>query len=83
MTQRDRFYWRTISYHVWGIFRRHDDNMPIAVKPNSALDRLVESVGANKLGDAEARDRCRHRTNALNWREARNAGIILDDQLSI
>lgn len=69
MTQRDRFYWRTIGYHVWGIFRRDDANMPISVRPDSALDRLVESVGARGQGDQAAKDHARHRTFTLNQRE--------------
>lgn len=63
---RDRYYWRTIGYHVWGIFLRDDRNMDEATRPDSMLDRLVESVGANRRGDAAARDLCRSRVERLN-----------------
>jgi len=80
MTTRDRFYWRTIGYHVWGIFERHDDNMPISVRPESDLDKLIESKGARGCGDQAAKEYCRHRTFALNQREGhRVAGISVDN----
>lgn len=63
---RDRFYWRTIGYHVWGIFERHHDNMPDENRPDSELDRLIESVGARGRGDAGAKAYCREAVAKLN-----------------
>lgn len=63
---RDRFYWRTIGYHVWGIFERHPDNQPDEVRPDSELDTLIESVGARGRGDAAAREYCRESVQTLN-----------------
>jgi hypothetical protein len=91
MSTRDRFYWRTIGYHLWGIFERHDDNMPIVARPDSALDRLVESKGAALADDDLAKDYVRHRTFALNQREGHaqaaalplipeSAGISVDNK---
>jgi hypothetical protein len=55
-----------LGYHVWGIFERHDNNMDDRVRPDSELDKLIESVGARGRGDAAARQYCRDTVQRLN-----------------
>lgn len=71
---RDRYYWRTIGYHVWAILRRADENMPEDVRPDSDRDSFVETVGARGRGDQAAKDYCRAEVARLN------AGIRLDNR---
>jgi hypothetical protein len=78
---RNRYYWRTIGYHVWGIFERHPDNLDETVRPESAIDRMIESVGARGRGDAAAREYCREAVAKLNSACAGGCGALLDDDM--
>ena len=63
---RQRYYSKTIGYHVWGVFKRHDDNMDESAIPCSDLDTLLQTVGARGIGDAAARDLVRSRVETFN-----------------
>ena len=63
---RPLYYSRTIGYHVWGVFERHDRNLDASVVPISDLDYLIETVGARGIGDAVAREKVRDRVETLN-----------------
>lgn len=64
--QRERYYVRTIRYHVWGVFRRTDRNMDGTKIPESAEDTMIESIGARGIGDDEARKRAANVVAKLN-----------------
>lgn len=64
---RDRYYFRTMRYHVWAVMRRHDDNMPEGAIPNSDLDEVEEWVSPRQHGgDAGAKAYGRARVERLN-----------------
>lgn len=65
MPVRERFYVRT-TYHVWTIMRRHDSNLDADVRPDSALDTIVEHIGARGRGDRAARTLARETCDKLN-----------------
>lgn len=63
---RHAYYVRNLRPHVWGIMRRHTDNLDAGVKPDSARDALVLSIGARGIGDAAARTQVRAECDRLN-----------------
>lgn len=67
LSTRDRYYFRSMRYHVWAVMRRHDDNMDASAIPNSDLDQVEEWVGPREHGgDAGAKEYGRARVAALN-----------------